>query len=266
MCGQRPKEPIGFRAANDSRWSRTFQRRTALERTTSLAARLGRVRGSQGEPHVRHVRAASAARCVIGRLHRRALERLRLKSPRSDRGEDHPRHEQGPRDPRAAEAALEPRPRARRRRPFEGRCGARTRVGHGDYSRRIRRYVRTRRVGENIAWTRGCSAQKIVNMWLNSAPHRHVMLSGSFRRIGVGKRGARKCFVTADFASASSSIQRRHARERYCARLPCGERSSIPSRRRWDAPCSAWSTSWPRRRPPTWPRIPTARGCSSMRA
>ena len=75
-------------------------------------------------------------------------------------------------------------------------------VGHGDYSRRIRRYVRTRRVGENIAWTRGCSAQKIVNMWMNSAPHRQVMLSGSFRRIGVGKRGSRLCFVTADFASA----------------------------------------------------------------
>jgi uncharacterized protein YkwD len=75
-------------------------------------------------------------------------------------------------------------------------------IGHGDYSRRIRRYVRVRRVGENIAWARGCSAQKIVNMWMNSAPHRQVMLSGSFRRIGVGKQGARKCFVTADFASA----------------------------------------------------------------
>jgi uncharacterized protein YkwD len=74
-------------------------------------------------------------------------------------------------------------------------------VGHGDYSRRIRRYVRVRRVGENIAWATGCSAQKIVNMWMGSAPHRQVMLSGSFRRIGVGKQGAHKCFVTADFAS-----------------------------------------------------------------
>jgi uncharacterized protein YkwD len=75
-------------------------------------------------------------------------------------------------------------------------------VGHGDFSRRIRRYVRVRRVGENIAWASGCSAQKIVNMWLNSAPHRQVMLSGSFRRIGVGKRGGSRCYVTADFASA----------------------------------------------------------------
>ena len=75
------------------------------------------------------------------------------------------------------------------------------RVGHGDYSRRVRRYVRTKRVGENIAWMAGCNAQAIVNMWMNSAPHRHVMLSGTYRRIGVARRGSSKCFVTADFAS-----------------------------------------------------------------
>ena len=75
-------------------------------------------------------------------------------------------------------------------------------VGHGDYSRRIRRYVRTKRVGENIAWLSGCDAQRVVTMWLNSAPHRHVMHSGTFSRIGEGKRGGSKCFVTADFASA----------------------------------------------------------------
>jgi uncharacterized protein YkwD len=39
-------------------------------------------------------------------------------------------------------------------------------------------------------------------MWLNSAPHRRIMLSRSFKRIGVGRSGSRKCFVTADFASA----------------------------------------------------------------
>jgi uncharacterized protein YkwD len=75
-------------------------------------------------------------------------------------------------------------------------------VGHGDDSRRIRRYVRSRKVGENLAWMSGCNAASIVNMWLNSAPHRKVMLSKSFRRIGVGRSGSRKCFVTADFASA----------------------------------------------------------------
>ena len=79
------------------------------------------------------------------------------------------------------------------------------RVGHGDYSRRVRRYVRTRKVGENIAWMAGCNATAIVNMWLNSAPHRKVMLSRSFRRIGVGRSGSRKCFVTADFASRALS-------------------------------------------------------------
>jgi uncharacterized protein YkwD len=76
------------------------------------------------------------------------------------------------------------------------------RIGHGDYSRRVRRYVRTRKVGENLAWMSGCNAGAIVNMWMNSGPHRKVVLSRSFRRIGVGRSGSRKCFVTADFASA----------------------------------------------------------------
>jgi uncharacterized protein YkwD len=75
-------------------------------------------------------------------------------------------------------------------------------LGHGAFSRRIHRYVRTRSVGENVAWMTGCDANAIVQMWLNSPPHRHVMLTRSFRRIGVGRRGSQKCFVTADFAAA----------------------------------------------------------------
>jgi uncharacterized protein YkwD len=75
-------------------------------------------------------------------------------------------------------------------------------VRHGNYTKRVRRYVRTRRVGENIAWRRGCDPRAIVNMWLRSAPHRAVVLSRSFRRIGVARRGKSLCFVTADFASA----------------------------------------------------------------
>ena len=75
-------------------------------------------------------------------------------------------------------------------------------LGHGAYAKRIRRYVRTKRAGENVAWMAGCNASAIVNMWLRSAPHRRVMLSKSFRRIGVARRGSRKCFVTADFATA----------------------------------------------------------------
>jgi uncharacterized protein YkwD len=75
-------------------------------------------------------------------------------------------------------------------------------MGHGDVARRVRRYVRSRKVGENLAWMEGCNAATVVNMWLNSAPHRKIMLSRSFKRIGVGRSGSRKCFVTADFASA----------------------------------------------------------------
>jgi len=74
-------------------------------------------------------------------------------------------------------------------------------LGHGDFLRRVRRYVRTRTVGENVAWMAGCRAQSIVDMWMGSAPHREVMLSRSFRQIGVGRRGSSRCFVTADFAS-----------------------------------------------------------------
>jgi uncharacterized protein YkwD len=44
-------------------------------------------------------------------------------------------------------------------------------------------------------------------MWLQSAPHRAIVLSGAYRRVGVGRRrgrlhGARVCVITADFASA----------------------------------------------------------------
>jgi uncharacterized protein YkwD len=81
---------------------------------------------------------------------------------------------------------------------------ARKRVlSHGDTARRVRRYVRTRKVGENLAYMSGCKAQTIVQMWMNSAAHRQIMLSSGFRRVGVAKRNSsRICFVTADFASS----------------------------------------------------------------
>ena len=77
---------------------------------------------------------------------------------------------------------------------------------HGAFSQRLRRYVSMRRIGETIAWTTRCSARKVVRMWLNSPPHRAVLLSGGFRRIGVGRRkgrmgATRACMVTADFGS-----------------------------------------------------------------
>jgi uncharacterized protein YkwD len=77
---------------------------------------------------------------------------------------------------------------------------------HGAFSQRVRSYVRFRRIGETIAMRSRCSARGFVRMWLNSPPHRAVLLSRGFRRVGVGRRtgrlGARRaCLVTADFAS-----------------------------------------------------------------
>ena len=77
---------------------------------------------------------------------------------------------------------------------------------HGAFASRVRRYVRSRRVGETIAMTTRCSARKVVRMWMNSAPHRAVLLSRGFRSVGVGRRvgrlgASRACLVTADFAS-----------------------------------------------------------------
>jgi uncharacterized protein YkwD len=77
---------------------------------------------------------------------------------------------------------------------------------HGDFSSRVRRYVSFRRLGETIAMSTRCSARTVVRMWLNSPPHRAVLLSGSFRRVGIGRRkgllgATRACVVTADFAS-----------------------------------------------------------------
>ena len=77
---------------------------------------------------------------------------------------------------------------------------------HGAFASRVRRYVRSRRVGETIAMTTRCSARRVVRMWMNSAPHRAVLLSRGFRSVGIGRRvgrlgTSRACLVSADFAS-----------------------------------------------------------------
>ena len=77
---------------------------------------------------------------------------------------------------------------------------------HGAFTARLRRYVHRRSVGETIAMASRCSAGRVVRMWLNSPPHRAVLLSGKFRRVGIGSRrgrlgSTRACLVTADFAS-----------------------------------------------------------------
>ena len=69
---------------------------------------------------------------------------------------------------------------------------------HGDFVGRIKstNYLSgagSWTVGENIAWGSGRYARPaaIVRMWMNSPPHRHNILSSSFREIGIGiARGA----------------------------------------------------------------------------
>ena len=74
--------------------------------------------------------------------------------------------------------------------------------------RRIRSYANARTVGEVLAAlsSRPGIEQKVVQMWLDSPPHRAVMLSPGFRRIGLSQRsgplgGFGMSVVTADFAS-----------------------------------------------------------------
>jgi uncharacterized protein YkwD len=70
-------------------------------------------------------------------------------------------------------------------------------------SRRVRRFVRARHVGETIAWvsagTRG-QANFVVNAWMRSPSHRAALLTPSFSRVGVsrrrGKLGAGRAAVT----------------------------------------------------------------------
>jgi uncharacterized protein YkwD len=64
-------------------------------------------------------------------------------------------------------------------------------------------------LGENIAWGKGTYAtpRAIVRAWMNSPPHRHSILSSSFRSVGVGvaagtpRSGGRGATYTTDFGS-----------------------------------------------------------------
>ena len=74
-------------------------------------------------------------------------------------------------------------------------------------AQRVRRYTRANWIGENIAALSGrATARRTVRMWMQSPPHRAVLMSASGRRIGVGKRrgrlgSARRAVFTADLAS-----------------------------------------------------------------
>jgi uncharacterized protein YkwD len=74
---------------------------------------------------------------------------------------------------------------------------------------RIRRFVKARLVGETISWLAGTpssqQAQRTVELWMNSPPHRETLLTRSFRRIGVSRKGGemfgrRGVAFTADLA------------------------------------------------------------------
>ncbi len=61
-------------------------------------------------------------------------------------------------------------------------------------SDRIRRYRRSRYVGETLAYApKGSrtSARAVVRLWMNSASHYDVLTTRRFRRIGVDKRRGR---------------------------------------------------------------------------
>jgi uncharacterized protein YkwD len=80
----------------------------------------------------------------------------------------------------------------------------------GSFDARVRRYVSKRALGETLAYLGGScgrgSARQIVQMWMNSPPHRAILLSSTYRRVGIGKRvgslgSGKTCVVTADFSS-----------------------------------------------------------------
>lgn len=77
------------------------------------------------------------------------------------------------------------------------------------FATRIRRYANPREVGETLAMLSGCgrkAARRVVRMWMSSPGHRAILLSSSFRKVGLGRRtgdlrGSRACLVTADFGT-----------------------------------------------------------------
>jgi uncharacterized protein YkwD len=83
---------------------------------------------------------------------------------------------------------------------------ARDFFAHGAFGQRVRRFVPYHRLGENLAMTSRCNPRLVVRLWMHSPPHRGVLLSRSYRRVGIGRRtgrlGSRRaCMWTADFAS-----------------------------------------------------------------
>ena len=76
------------------------------------------------------------------------------------------------------------------------------------FDRRVRRFANASVIGETLAALpqRRGGADMVVQLWLDSAVHRDIVLGTGFRRIGVARRwgslgNAQNAVVTADFAS-----------------------------------------------------------------
>jgi uncharacterized protein YkwD len=77
------------------------------------------------------------------------------------------------------------------------------------FDKRIRRYLASPLVGEDLAWGTGSygTPAGIVRMWMHSPTHRHIILMPSLHRVGLGiATGTFKglpdaVMATADFAS-----------------------------------------------------------------
>jgi uncharacterized protein YkwD len=76
------------------------------------------------------------------------------------------------------------------------------------FDQRVRRFAHASMVGETLAALpqRRGGAAEVVQLWLNSAAHREIVLGADFRRIGIARRwgslgDSQNAVVTADFAS-----------------------------------------------------------------
>jgi uncharacterized protein YkwD len=80
----------------------------------------------------------------------------------------------------------------------------------GAWWARIRHYIRAQEVAETLNYIVGPRSRRrepgtIVRSWMNSPPHRAILLSRGLRRIGIARQGTRRpgwpAFYTADYAS-----------------------------------------------------------------
>ncbi len=77
------------------------------------------------------------------------------------------------------------------------------------FSTRLARAGRRRTYGETLAWAPDgahVTARALLELWLASPPHRHVLLNGKLRRVGVGRVHGKLgpqggSAITADFSS-----------------------------------------------------------------